>query len=64
VFVSGVLALQCRKSAARCAWVTVRRGDITYWVFWFADMSHTLVDERFDPKDRGRGSAWSLWRKS
>jgi hypothetical protein len=44
---------------------TVRRDDVTYSVFCFADASHverfceSFGGERFDPKDRGRGSAWS-----
>ncbi len=48
----------------------VPRDDVTYSVFCFADASHTerfcetFRGERFDPEDRGRGSAWFLWRKS
>jgi len=48
----------------------VRRDDVTYSVFCFADVAHAELfcerfgGERFDPKDRGRGSAWFLWRKS
>ncbi len=49
---------------------TVQRDDATYHVFCFADVSHAeqfrarFSGERFNPKDRGRGSAWFLWRKS
>jgi hypothetical protein len=49
---------------------TVHRDNPSYRIFCFADVSHaerfceTLGGERFDPKDRGRGSAWFLWRKS
>jgi hypothetical protein len=49
---------------------TVRRDDVTYIVFCFAKPSHAerfrerFGGERFDPEDRGRGSAWFLWRKS
>ena len=49
---------------------TVRRDDVTYSVFCFADASHAerfcekFGGERFGPKDRGRGSALFLWRKS
>jgi hypothetical protein len=48
----------------------VRRDDVTYSVFCFADASHAerfcekFGGERFDPKDRGRGSTWFLRRKS
>jgi len=48
---------------------TVRRGNTTYTVFCFADPSHADLfrerfrGERFDPKDRGRGSEWFLWCK-
>jgi hypothetical protein len=43
--------------------------DVTYSVFCFADASHVerfcghLGGDRFDPKDRGRGSAWFVRRK-
>jgi hypothetical protein len=30
----------------------------------FAGLDFRFGGERFDPKDRGRGSAWFLWRKS
>jgi hypothetical protein len=49
---------------------TVHRGDIVYRVFCFADASHAerfcqrFSGERFDPKDRGRGSAWFLRGKA
>ena len=49
---------------------TVQRDDRTYNVFSFADPLHAdLFRERFggepfDPKDRGRGREWHLWRKS
>jgi hypothetical protein len=49
---------------------TVHRGDIVYRVFCFADAAcaerfcERFGRERFDPKDRGRSSAWFLWRKS
>ena len=48
----------------------VRRDGVTSNVFCFADSSHAerfsrqFGGEHFDPKDRGRGSAWLLWRKS
>ena len=48
---------------------TVHRDDVTYVVFCFADPSQAerfrerFSGELFDPKDRGRGSAWFLWRK-
>jgi hypothetical protein len=48
---------------------TVHRDDVAYVVFCFADASHAerfrerFGGERFDPKDRGRGCAWFLWRK-
>jgi len=48
---------------------TVRRGDITYSVFCFADPAHAdpfrerFNGEPFDPKDRGRGAKWFPWRK-
>jgi hypothetical protein len=49
---------------------TVHRDKIIYRLFCFADAAHaerfcaTFGGERFDPKDRGRGRAWFLWRKS
>ncbi len=49
---------------------TVRGDHVTYGVFCLAGASHAerfcerFGGERFDPKDRGRGSAWFLWRKS
>ena len=48
---------------------TVRRDDVTHHVFGFANAAHAerfrarFGGEPFDPKDRGRGSAWFLWRK-
>jgi hypothetical protein len=48
---------------------TVRRDDATYSVFCFVDAAHAerfckaFGGERFDPKDRGRRSAWFIWRK-
>ena len=48
---------------------TVRRDDVTYSVFCFADPNHAdlfrerINGERFDPKDMGRGPNWHLWRK-
>jgi hypothetical protein len=48
---------------------TVRRDDVTYSVFCFADPAHADLfrerfnGERFDPKDMGRGPNWHLWRK-
>jgi hypothetical protein len=48
---------------------TVQRDDVTYIVFCFGEPSHAVLfrerfgGEPFDPKDRGRGSAWFLWRK-
>jgi hypothetical protein len=48
---------------------TVRREDIDYRVFCFADPAHAdLFRERFggepfDPQDRGRGAAWIRWGK-
>jgi hypothetical protein len=49
---------------------TVQRDDRTYRVFCFADPSHADLfrqrfgGEPFDPKDRGRGREWHLWRIS
>jgi hypothetical protein len=48
---------------------TVLRDGITYTAFCFDDPSHAdlfrerLRGERFDAKDRGRGSEWFLWHK-
>jgi len=48
----------------------LRRDDVTYRVFCFVDAAHAerfrqrFGGEPFDPKDRGRGSAWFVWRKS
>jgi hypothetical protein len=48
---------------------SVRREGIEYHVFCFADAAHAerfrerFGAERFDPKDRGRGNAWYVWRK-
>lgn len=48
---------------------SVRREGIEYHVFCFADAAHAELfrerfgGERFDPKDRGRGNAWYVWRK-
>jgi hypothetical protein len=48
---------------------SVIRDDVSYRVFCFADAAHaTLFRERFggepfDPRKRGRGSNWYLWRK-
>src|SRR5712671_1666006 len=45
---------------------TVRRDNITYTVFCFADPAHADLfrerfnGERFDPQDRGRGAEWFL----
>jgi hypothetical protein len=47
----------------------VWRDDICYRIFCFADPAHAdLFRERFngervDPKERGRGTSWHLWRK-
>jgi hypothetical protein len=46
--------------------VGARCGDVTYSVFCIANASQAeqfcekFGGERFDPKDRGRGSAWFL----
>jgi hypothetical protein len=48
---------------------TVQRDDIRYHIFCFADATHAerfrirFGGDPFDSKDRGRGSAWFLWRK-
>ena len=48
---------------------SVRRGDVTFSVFCFADVAHAELfrerfgGEHFDPSDRGRGRDWHLWRK-
>jgi hypothetical protein len=48
---------------------SVRRNDVDYVVFCFADKEHaSLFSERFggepfNPKDRGRGSNWRVWRQ-
>jgi hypothetical protein len=47
----------------------VRRDDIDWRVFCFADKAHAdLFRERFggevfDPRERGRGPSWTLWKK-
>jgi hypothetical protein len=49
---------------------TVKRENTTYSVFCFADPAHAdlfrenFAGERFDPRDRGRGSEWFRWRQS
>ena len=49
---------------------TVQRDDVTYVVYCFAESSHAALfrervgGEPFDPKDRGRGRDWFVWRKS
>jgi hypothetical protein len=48
---------------------TVRREGVEYVVFCFADLAHAdsfrerFGGERFNPKERGRGRAWFVWRK-
>jgi hypothetical protein len=48
---------------------TVLRGSVNYTIFCFADPAHAdLFRERFsgewfNPKERGRGNEWLLWRK-
>jgi hypothetical protein len=48
---------------------TVRRDGRYYHVFCFADAAHADLfraafgGERFDPRQRGRGSRWFEWRK-
>ena len=48
---------------------SVYHEHTTWRVFCFADPAHaarfraTFGGEPFDPKDRGRGSAWAQWRK-
>jgi hypothetical protein len=48
---------------------TVRRDDVTYSVFCFADPTHAdpfrerFNSERFDPKDVSWGADGRLWRK-
>jgi hypothetical protein len=48
---------------------SVLRENTTYIVFCFADAEHADLfrerfgGERFDPKERGRGNEWFLWRK-
>jgi hypothetical protein len=47
----------------------VRREGIEYHVFCFANPVHAdlfrekFMGERFDPKDRGQGANWHLWRQ-
>lgn len=47
----------------------VRRNDLGYVVYCFADPINAEIfmakfkGERFDPKDRGRGSRWWEWRQ-
>jgi hypothetical protein len=47
---------------------SVRRDNVGYVVFCFADPAHAELflmrfnGEHFDPKDRGRGSNWHRWR--
>src|SRR5258708_11336354 len=59
----------CRKLSLCPRGHTLRRDDVTYSVFCFADASHAerfcerFGGERFDPTDRGRGRAWFLWQK-
>src|SRR3954470_23314562 len=49
---------------------SVFRGDKRWIVYCFADAEHAerfrmrFGGERFDPKDRGRGSNWARWYKS
>jgi hypothetical protein len=60
----------CRELSLCSLGHTVQHNSITYNVFCFADPSHAdLFRERFggepfDPRDRGRGSKWHLWRKA
>jgi hypothetical protein len=48
---------------------SVYHEHTTWRVFCFADPAHAALfrekfgGEPFDPKDRGRGSAWAQWRK-
>jgi hypothetical protein len=48
---------------------SVRREDVDYVVFCFADKEHAsrfrdrFAGEPFDPKDRGCGSNWRAWRQ-
>jgi hypothetical protein len=59
----------CRDLSLCARGHTVLRGNITYTVFCFADPKHAdlfrarFEGERFDPKERGRGSEWFVWRK-
>jgi hypothetical protein len=48
---------------------SVHYENIDYVVFCFADPAHAelfrkrFAGEHFDPRDRGRGANWHLWRK-
>jgi hypothetical protein len=48
---------------------TVRRADVDYVVFCFADAQHAarfrehFDGEPFDPRQRGRGARWHEWRQ-
>ena len=48
---------------------TVRRDDVDYLVFCFAEKGHADLfaahfgGEKFNPKDRGRGANWREWRR-
>jgi hypothetical protein len=59
----------CRELSLCSRGHTVLRDGVTYTVLCFSDRSHADLfrvrfgGERFDPKDRGRGREWSVWRK-
>lgn len=59
----------CRNLSLCSRGHSVRRDDIEYVVFCFAEPAHAELfrakfnGERFDPKDRGRGSNWHQWPK-
>jgi hypothetical protein len=58
----------CRELSLTPRGHSVRRENIEYVVFCFADPAHADLfrkhfgGERFDPKDRGRGANWHQWR--